>query len=658
MHDLGTNFPLCQVIRYQNHFWITLPKTLVTGWGPHVTDTFTATSLHCTFPEASAVSAMRSLKSLDGKAQTESNYYNAERDMRRKFKSLGYSLPIKVHATEHECFTPETKSLTTYHITPQQWVEHWMNECPKLLGGHTGCPHKNFEAFWTLYKVHHPSHDVFTHHGDHLGRVVPILIHGDEGRAVKRTNYLVLSMETPFGSILDPSLSCACATELGERADLPSFDDNLAEAETLPDDILQTARAQSTNYKGHSYLSKFLLFGLGAWVYKKHTHIVDALLEEIRKGMDILFNQGITLNNGKVIFASLVGIKGDMSFHRSIFNLSRSYSNVGTVNHNKICHCCEAGEEGCSFEDFSEEPTWSRTLYSTRPWPQDMRPTLSKIAFDESAPEQMLRNDFFHIYKLGVARDVIGGIVVILARLKYFDHENCSKSIDSRLARAHSYFSLWASAEGRCPALRSFSMAFFNLKSLSSAPWVNCKGSDARLLLEWLDFQLRLFINYPPFVDEHGRLLRTMQLVVEACLSVYMIHRHPLWLERMCARNLYIKIMRVLRGYASLASQVIPLQMRAFVMKPKQHGFHHIAWALKQGLLTGAALIPSPQLYGTEGNEDYVGRISRLSRRVCIRVCDLRVCDRLFLKTTALLRRRALKKSRWVKRRKFRKARK
>ena len=119
--------------------------------------------------------------------------------MKRALESLGYSLPIEVHRMEHE--TAETERLHTYHIKPQQWIEYWMNENPKLLGGAKGEPATNFEAFWKIFQLHHPSHEVYQKHGHRLGQVVPLLIHGDEGRAVKRTNYLVLSLETPFGSL-------------------------------------------------------------------------------------------------------------------------------------------------------------------------------------------------------------------------------------------------------------------------------------------------------------------------------------------------------------------------------------------------------------------------------------------------------------------------
>lgn len=89
-----------------------------------------------------------------------------------------------------------------------------------------------------------------------------------------------------------------------------------------------------------------------------------------------------------------------------------------------------------------------------------------------------------------------------------------------------------------------------------------------------------------------------------------------------------------------MAQSAMRLKIRAFVLKPKHHSLHHIAWFLKTELRKGAALIYNPQGYACEMNEDFVGRISRLSRRVGFRLCDKRVFERVFLKVTALLRRR------------------
>ena len=137
----------------------------------------------------------------------EAASFNPERDCQRFVSKLGLTLQIDVQQTHHECDLPNMKMLTTYHVRP---VRHFLENNPEILGGHTTDASDNFKAFWMLYQQAHPSHQVFQHHGQHLEKVVPLLIHGDEGRAVKKNNYLVISIESPLGSLHDARVDAPC----------------------------------------------------------------------------------------------------------------------------------------------------------------------------------------------------------------------------------------------------------------------------------------------------------------------------------------------------------------------------------------------------------------------------------------------------------------
>ena len=68
------------------------------------------------------MSVKRSLNSLEGRTSDA----NAERDMRKLFEELGYSVPVSVVATEHP--TESTQKIFTYHIRPEEWVTFWMEK--------------------------------------------------------------------------------------------------------------------------------------------------------------------------------------------------------------------------------------------------------------------------------------------------------------------------------------------------------------------------------------------------------------------------------------------------------------------------------------------------------------------------------------------------
>ena len=91
-----------------------------------------------------------------------------------------------------------------------------------------------------------------------------------------------------------------------------------------------------------------------------------------------------------------------------------------------------------------------------------------------------------------------------------------------------------------------------------------------------------------------------------------------------------------------LGRKALQVRVRGFVLKPKTHSLHHVAYSIKVQLQQGHALILNPEVGATEVNEDYIGRVSRLSRRVGVRLCDERVIQRVFLKTRALQRKRQM----------------
>ena len=382
--------------------------------------------------KATAASAARSIRSLDPRASGNDDYTdtNASRFIHQKMEKMGYSLPVPIHTMDHVCETADVTRLTSYHIKPEDWVKHWMNERPELLGGWNGCAHKNFKSFWHAYQLQHPGHKVFSEHQGRLDRVVPLILHGDEGRAVKRTNYLVLSIESPLGSLDDPTIKCTCHEELGKRSGLPSYGPDL---KAVDPEILETCSKQTTNFKGHSYLSHFLLFGLGGWIYKRNPNVVDDLIKEVSKSFQKLFDEGVSTSDG-IMYAAIVAIKGDMDFHKKVMQLERSYSNLGTSRSIELCHLCKAGGPNVPFEDYSEFPTWLQTFCVERPWSLDEPPELSRVPFDDTCPELILQPDLFHIHKLGVARDIIGGILVLLLRLFFltFQAAQSTSWTDSR----------------------------------------------------------------------------------------------------------------------------------------------------------------------------------------------------------------------------------
>ena len=556
------------------------------------------------------------------------------------FQRLALDLPIPIQETKHETVGVSYTETTTYHVEPGDYLKFFMHECPDLLCG-PGDWKENLQSFWSLYQCHHPQHSVFQQHAaENHKYIVPLCVHGDEGRGLKATNYLVCSIQSPIEGLAQDKSdmpACSCASCLAGRNDLPAFP---GPPQAVSLDQVSCARRMMTNYKGHSYLSRFLIFGLGAWIYKEQGHVVTRMFEIFTLSMQKLFEEGVVLPNGIKVYAATVTLKGDMSFHRECMQLQRCYSRLGSKNSYAICHACLAGRPPHMWEDFRENPGWAQTLWVQRPWDAASPPALSNLPFNATAPERMLQGDVFHIFKVGVGRDIVGGVVVLLSRLGFFDHPRASTSIKERLKRCHGSFVLFCLANHKKPGLRSFTPSFFGIKSLAmSCPSANSKGSDTMLLLKWCLWVCRLNCKFPTVLG-HDELLEGMAQTCQAGIDAFrLMHSHPLFLERACARHLYVLFMRIIRGYRWLGRQALTMGKRCFALKPKAHALHHCAYNLRSDLSNGNILVPSPQMYSCEIDEDFMGRICRLSRKVNIRTTDRQVIMRYFLKVNALKRR-------------------
>ena len=583
---------------------------------------------------------VRTLAAAKGKVLTESQERNAQRTTDQIFQN--YTLPVELECMEHSVFGGQLDSITTYHVTPETWVKYFVEENLAVLTG-SGHPEQNLRAFWDAFRLANPTHKVFqVHKPDEMHRVLPFYLHGDEGRGQKKSPYYVVSMESPLGAVPRPKPPCSCATYLAARPHLPTFG---PQSETLRNATVKCCSAMFTNYRGHSYLTRHLLFSLRHSIYRANPQVIDKLWQCMVDSFTRLLFNGVEVPRHGTFYAAVLGVKGDMDFHTKSYELNRSYSHVitrrgnGGRNGGMICFACHAGTGSqFPFDDFHATPAWSASLFRTRPWDNPW-PVIANLPVHDLAPERAIVPDTLHVIKLGLARDLIGGVLLILSRKCFFDYEGSSKNITDRLQRAYSNFSLFCQVNRFHPSVRGFSKKWLHLKNFMSSPWANCKGSDSMILLKWLVWFLRLNVVQPT-VTGHETLLDVMIRTCESVLSFFKsLHSHGLFLERPCANLLYIHMMRILRGYKRLGKEALSLSIRAFTLKPKAHSLHHMAHSIMCALQDGHALILSPEAESCEVNEDFIGRISKLSRRVGVRCMDRRVFQRYFLKKHALQKR-------------------
>lgn len=79
-------------------------------------------------------------------------------------------------------------------------AKYILQRCPELLLG--GDPlhmaENRCKEFWNNFKQYQPWHAVFQHHSE-LSTVIPICMHGDKGRTLKKSPIAVFSWESVWG---------------------------------------------------------------------------------------------------------------------------------------------------------------------------------------------------------------------------------------------------------------------------------------------------------------------------------------------------------------------------------------------------------------------------------------------------------------------------
>lgn len=568
---------------------------------------------------------------------------NAQRNAWRLFRRMGVGW--KIPTSDFDFDTGEGEVLTIPYIKPKSYLEYLLcNATDVVVGGVTSIEQipVHLRSFWKTYEQQHKTHCVFTSAGEDrdLSYTVPIVLHGDEGRGKRRTGTLVISMESPLGI---PSLhnrkrknmECDCNPPAHQTAKY-----NNCTMHKLEDNVCSISRAMVTNNRGHSFLQKWPIIVIPGVVYVAYPSIVHKFNELLARELRSIFYEGFVAQN-RIFTAACLGLKADLKYHTKVGRLTRSYEHKGRVRDLPACHLCLGGTPGIPWENVEEAPCWEPTICAERPWniagPQ---PPLVPIPFSNDAPETFFRTDPFHTGKVGALRDVVGSTLFWLLECGYYGERG---DLGGKLQAAHGAFKLYCLSTKQVAALRSFTKHLFQYKSRKSFPWSNTKGSDTTLLCRFLVVQLGSFM-VAPLDPQHVATLDLMKRTISSGLSYYSrLESHGLFLERRCALAVYLDGSRYIAGYCLLAQQFLGTS-NLFAVKPKLHMWRHTLVEIRQLLENGAMLIQSPMTWNCESNEDAIGRLSKLSRRLDSRGMSGRILS-CFLIKAHLLHTRHLKPS-------------
>ena len=557
-----------------------------------------------------------------GETGQTSEENNVARNAYRMIKRFGISW--KIEPDVYQFKGDDGSEIPIHYFDPGKLLQYLIDQHPVVVFG-TGNHNKiqkSLAAFWQGYSKYHPTHEAFTlNEPYHL--LIPIALHGDEGRGKRRSNTTVFSMEAVLGIKGHSSQCCKCVP-------VGSWDAPYGTESEPQHPFLHLLRH---NMKSHSYLQHWPLFVLPGTLWKNYKELTNELIEFLGRQFKKLFEEGLEAG-GLRYRVVVIGSKGDLKWVSKIAALTRGYERKGRVTDVPCCHQCMAGTSDCPAEDFSIMPVWAGTQHQERPWSNNNLPALHCVPFDRHKPEWLYRHDPFHTLRIGVYRDFVGSTLFLWIRWKYFGN-----AIPQQLEAAHGHFTLWLRATKNTAALRSFSTALFNYKNSGSYVWANVKGSDVTLLCKWIATASAGFLLEEQDVTRRD-VLKVIQSAARLATEFFdVIYKHGVFLTRPCAGHLYEKGQAFLQGFSFLAQHSMNAGLCLYSLKPKMHFQKHILLEVYEQLQQGCASVVNPVIWDCSQNEDVIGRICKLGRLCDTRVLTQRVLEFYAIKAAILLRR-------------------
>ena len=510
---------------------------------------------------------------------------NAERTVRKVAEQYHLMLPVPITSLPR---IPGMRYTGTFDaISLKHWCEFlvtynvWHVMCGLRKPDPARC-RSILTTFWERYRTVYPNHSIWSEIEEHrvdLGQCCPVLLHGDEGRGRKKQPFLIMAYHSFIG--------------FGTRA-------------------ANDARThRSYNRMRLNYLEDSTVHRMLTCVLPKMTKddvALQALFRFITSDSLHMMRKGIESPHGGCFFMAVLGCTGDWAFLAKAGNLSRTYSMVekrprGARSVPKgICHYCRAGQTGLPFEDFRRTPLWKPTCFEAGDRPFTEEPVLLQIPHEPARPAAFFVYDLWHSFHLGMGKSFTASIFALIS------DRMPSGNIDGRFAELTDLYLQWCDETRRTP--------FVTTITKESVGWIyrnkypNGFWNKGHVTVTFLKFISHWLGNNN--VADCAMLSLCIEGVKCIDNALESLYKSDIWLSQSVAHSIGQNGLRFVEIYGRLVRLAFDRGVALWALMPKSHVIHHIFAELSEA----GQWIVNPAVYAVQISEDFVGKKSRLSRRV------------------------------------------
>ena len=524
---------------------------------------------------------------------------DAERDMHRLGKEFRLRLGVRLSRV------PLLNTVQTAVLFMSSWVKFFLEKnlwyflCGLQEPDEQRCE-RQLGLYWERFRGISPNHPVFQRSSADLCRTCPILVHGDEGRSAKKTAVMILSFHAVLGRGSQPS--------------------------TTPGPSSEQYTPQELNFLGHTFATRYLLSVLPRAMYDDEVSgNFQRLLGHLVSDMRSLFEHGLVSPiYNKKFYVCIVNIIGDWPFLAKAFNYNRTFGNSAKRETSKqvprgICHACLADRPGFPFEDFeSQEPRWKQTVNSIPAY--TTTPVLMTLPHDPDDPSGFAGQDYFHGFHLGAGKIFVASVLALLS------YSFPGHSFQVRFKAMEEQFFNWCEHQRQHPYIRKLNqdtLGWPHATEPAMGGW--SKGSTTLCLLRW-------FVCYcheiRDTIPQDSLLFMSWQAAWEINKFFSLLYREKLWSIASKAKEIAAHGRAFLRLNGRCAKRAFDEHRPLFTFMPNLHRLHHLIVRMEDQARV-SPWVQNGLMWSCQVEEDFIGRPSRLSRRVHPR----RVIERTLLRS-------------------------